>query len=101
MMERMKLLGPLMGPKTMNADLRQKVVNWLCSNEFEGEERSMRTLHKALSLAAANPKNWKSMCQILWTEHDRNGSWETRKIECGNISQRRNDTQSKEKRRFG
>jgi hypothetical protein len=65
MVERMKLLGSTMGPKTMNAALRQQVVNWICSNEFEGEERSLRTLHKALSLAAANPKNWKNMCQIL------------------------------------
>ena len=65
MMVRMKLLGPSMGPKLMDERLRQTVVNWLCSNEFEGEERSMRTLHKALHLAAANPKNWKNMCQIL------------------------------------
>ena len=65
MMVRMQLLGPKMGPNLMDAKLRQQVVDWLCSNEFEGDERSMRTLHKALNLAAANPKNWKNMCQIL------------------------------------
>ncbi len=65
MIERMKLLAPKMGPKTMDAKLKQNVVDWLCSSEFEGEELSMRTLHKALSLANANPKRWKTMCAIL------------------------------------
>ena len=65
MMERMKLLAPSMGPKGMDKKLKQIVLNWLCSSEFEGEELSMRTLHKALLIANANPKRWKSMCVIL------------------------------------
>lgn len=65
MVERMILLAPKMGPKTMNPALKQQVVDWLCSSEFEGEELSMRTLHKALQIAHANPKRWKPMCAIL------------------------------------
>ena len=46
-------------------EMKQQVLDWLCSSEFEGEELSMRTLHKALLIANANPKRWKSMCVIL------------------------------------
>ena len=65
MVERMILLAPKMGPKTMNTAFKKQVVDWLCSSEFMGEELSMRTLHKALQIAHANPKRWKPMCAIL------------------------------------
>ena len=49
----------------VNPKLKMQVVNWLCSNEYEGDERSMRTLVKALGLAQADPKNWREIVQII------------------------------------
>ena len=65
MVERMVHLAPTMGPKGMNAALKQQVVDYLISSEFEGEELSMRTLHKALAIAHSDPQRWKMLVSIL------------------------------------
>ena len=64
MQERMRHLVNRLEPG-MDKELKIKVLNWLLSNEYEGEERSMRTLVKSLKLARANPRNWKRMVQIV------------------------------------
>ena len=66
MMERMRTIAasskfePDCDPK-----LKAAVVNWMCSNEYTGAERSMRTLVKAMKLAQADPKNWRDLVQIV------------------------------------
>ena len=64
MAERMRTLLPKIMPH-MDNKLKNQVLNWLLSNEYEGKERSMRTLVKALQLANANPNNWLRMVQIV------------------------------------
>ena len=49
MQERMRHLVNRLEPG-MDKELKIKVLNWLLSNEYEGEERSMRTLVKSLKL---------------------------------------------------
>ena len=64
MAERMRSLLPKIMPQ-MEKKLKKQVLDWLLSNEYEGKERSMRTLVKALQLANANPNNWLRMVQIV------------------------------------
>jgi hypothetical protein len=64
MMVRMRTLIDKVEPK-MDKVLKRNVLEWLLSDEYEGQERSMRTLVKALKLARANPKNWKRMVQVV------------------------------------
>jgi len=64
MAERMRTLLAKIMPH-MDNKLKKQVLNWLLSNEYEGKERSMRTLVKALQLANANPNNWLRMVQIV------------------------------------
>lgn len=64
MQERMRTLVHRLEPG-MDKQLKVNVLNWLLSTEYEGAERSMRTLVKALKLARANPQNWKRMVQVV------------------------------------
>ena len=64
MAERMRTLVHKVEPG-MDKKLKQDVLNWILSAEYEGKERSMRTLVKALKLARANPQNWLRMVQIV------------------------------------
>ena len=64
MQERMKSLIHKIEPK-MDKKLKRDVLNWLLSDQYEGKERSMRTLVKSLKLAKANPQNWLRMVQVV------------------------------------
>ena len=55
MKHRMRTICPLL-EKGMDPKLRQQVLEWILSDKYEGKERSMRTLVKALKLAASAPK---------------------------------------------
>lgn len=70
MIERMRTVAQDMEPHMNKPNypyptLKKEVVDWICSDDYEGEERSMRTLYKALKLAQANPKRWKLMCSVI------------------------------------
>lgn len=66
MVERMRAVAtsekfePEMDPK-----LKLQVLNWMCGPDYTGEERSMRSLVKALKLAQADPKNWRDIVTIV------------------------------------
>ncbi|MBT93264.1 MAG: hypothetical protein CMA60_00355 [Euryarchaeota archaeon] len=66
MVERMRTIasGPKFQPD-MDPKLKMKVLDWICSDDYEGSERSMRTLVKACQLAQADPKNWRRLVQII------------------------------------
>jgi hypothetical protein len=64
MQERMKTLCNRLEPG-MDNRLKQQVLNWILSSKYEGKERSMRTLVKALKLARANPNRWEYMVQVV------------------------------------
>lgn len=66
MIERMRTIasGPKFQPD-MDPKLKLKVLEWICSDAYEGSERSMRTLVKACQLAQADPKNWRNLVQII------------------------------------
>ena len=66
MMERMRTIasGPKFQPD-MDPKLKLKVLDWMCSDQYQGSERSMRTLVKACQLAQAEPKNWQDLVQIV------------------------------------
>ena len=64
MQERMRTLCDRLEPG-MDKRLKHQVLNWILSSKYEGAERSMRTLVKALKLARANPHRWEHMVQVV------------------------------------
>ena len=72
MKTRMRTICPKL-EEGMDARLKQDVLDWITSDKYEGEQRSMRTLVKALRLARAAPKgtdrngrpHWEKMVSIV------------------------------------